>query len=89
MNEKKSLKKNKIISASEICQYTFCSFSWYLQRFGYESNSPLLNAGKKVHVDLGKSIESVQIEIDRSKRLVVIGYLLLILSIILIIYGVL
>lgn len=88
MNQKNSLKKNEIISASEISQYTYCSISWYLQRCGYESNSPLLNIGRKAHINFGKTIENIQIEIDRSKRLALTGYLLVTIGIIMIIFGV-
>jgi hypothetical protein len=88
MKEQKPLNRNEILSASEIGQYTFCSISWYLQRCGYKSSSPLLELGKKSHIDLGKTIDTIQYEIKKSKRFAAIGYLLLILAIIVIILGV-
>ncbi len=88
MRDQKSFRRDDVISASEIGQYTYCSISWYLHRCGYESRTPMIEAGKKTHVDLGNTIENIQYEIERSKRFAVIGYLLLIFSIIIIIYGV-
>ena len=88
MKEQKLLNKNEVLTASEIGQYTFCSISWYLQRCGYKSSSPLLEVGKKSHIKLGKTIDTIQYEIKKSKRFAVIGYLLLVLAISIIILGV-
>lgn len=88
MRNQKSFRKDDVISASEIGQYTYCSISWYLHRCGYDSRTPMIEAGKKTHVDLGNTIDNIQYEIKRSKRFAVIGYLLLIFAIIIIIYGV-
>ncbi|UCD14503.1 MAG: hypothetical protein JSW60_03540 [Thermoplasmatales archaeon] len=80
--------RNDVISASEISQYTYCSISWHLQKCGYKSISPLIEVGKKIHINLGKTIDDIQDEIDISRRFMVIGCLLLIFAIIVVIYGV-
>ena len=82
------MKRNDVISASEIGQYVYCSLSWYLQRCGYKPDSPSLAVGKEAHVDLGRTIDAVRYDIRRSKYLKVIGYLLLICAVIAILYGV-
>ena len=83
-----SLKRNDVISASEIGQYTYCSISWLLQRCGYEPISPLLDVGKKAHIDLGKTIDSIQKDVKSSRGLAVVGYLFLFFAILAILYGV-
>jgi len=88
MGKQTSLKRSDIISASEIGQYMYCSIAWHLQRCGHEPISPLLEVGKKTHVDLGKMIDNIQDEIGSSRRFALIGYLFLIFAIIIIIYGV-
>ena len=87
MGKQTSLNKD-VISASEIGQYVYCSKSWYLQRCGYEPKSPLLDVGTKTHVDLGFTIDGIQNEIKNSRRFAVIGYLLLIITTLVIIFGV-
>jgi hypothetical protein len=88
MGKRTKLNTKDVISASEIGQYTFCSMSWFLHRSGYEPDSPLLEAGKKAHVDLGKNIDSIQNEIGVSKRFAIVGYLLLFFAILVILFGV-
>jgi hypothetical protein len=87
MGRQTSLKKD-VISASEINQYVYCSKSWYLQRCGYAPKSPFLDIGKKAHVNLGLTIDDIQKEISSSKRLAIIGYLLLLITILVILFGV-
>ena len=76
------------LSASEIGQYIFCSKSWYLQRCGYKPDSPYLEAGKKTHINLGNTIDTIQNEIEGSKRFAVIGYIFLFFAILTIMFGV-
>ena len=82
------LNRNNVLRASEIGQYMYCSIAWYLQRCGYEPDSPLLNAGKKTHVDLGNTIDDIQYEMKRSRRYALLGCLFLIVAIIGILYEV-
>ena len=82
------LNRNNVLRASEIGQYMYCSIAWYLQRCGYEPDSPLLDVGIKTHINLGNTIDSIQDEIKRSRRYGLLGFLFLIIAIIGIIYEV-
>lgn len=88
MKRETTLKKNSVITASEIGQYVYCSISWYLQRQGYEPVTPLLDVGTKAHIDLGKKIDTIQTDVANSRRLAVIGYIFLVVAIIGLLYGV-
>ena len=82
------LNRNKVLRASEIGQYMYCSIAWYLQRCGYEPDSPLLDVGKKIHVDLGNTIDDIHDEMKCSRRYALLGFLFLIVAIIGIVYEV-
>jgi len=82
------LNRNDVIRASEIGQYMYCSIAWYLQRCGYKPDSPLLDAGKQTHVDLGVAIDSISDEMKRSRRYALLGCLFLIVAIIGVFYEV-
>ncbi len=88
MKKKTLQKRNDIITASEINQYLYCSIAWNLQRTGHVPISPLLEIGKKAHVDLGKTIDNIQYELRWSRRFELVGYLLLIFAICIIIFRV-
>ena len=79
----KSNSNSKIISASEVGQYTYCPISWYLQRVGYRPDSKMLDIGKKAHEIYGNNIDSIEVIQRHSHKFVSFGLLLLILSIIL------
>lgn len=83
-----SFKDTDIISASEIGQYHYCSIAWYLQRCGYEPKSPMLDIGAKKHVELGRIMDHTQTNIRRSRFFEIAGYLLLILGILILLFGV-
>ena len=74
----KKLKNNDVISASEIGQYYFCSMAWYLQKCGYQPESPYLEVGTKKHERLGNIIDETQNKTRNSNIFAIIGYLLLI-----------
>jgi len=82
------LKRNDVIRASEISQYMYCSIAWYLQRCGYKPDSPLLEVGKKTHIDLGVAIDGIQDGMKHSRRFALVGYLFLIIAGIVILFGV-
>jgi hypothetical protein len=90
MGEKKtkSISNNDIIRASEIGQYHYCSMLWYLQKKGFQPKSPLLEAGTKKHIELGKTIDNVENKIKKSRVFAVAGWLILILAILIFIFGV-
>ena len=83
-----SFKDTNIISASEIGRYHYCSIAWYLQKCGYEPKSPMLDIGAKKHVELGRIIDHTQTNIRRSRAFAIAGYLLLILGVLILLFGV-
>jgi len=83
-----SFKDTDIISASEIGQYHYCSIAWYLQKCGYEPKSPMLDIGAKKHVELGRIMDHTQTNIRRSRAFAIAGYLLLILGVLILLFGV-
>ena len=87
MGKQTSLKKD-VISASEIGQYVYCSKSWYLQRCGYEPKSPFIDSGKKAHINLGLTIDGIRKEVRSSQRFAILGYLLLLITILVILFEV-
>jgi hypothetical protein len=72
-----------IIKASEIAQYTYCSVAWDLERRGAEQEGTRLNRGKELHVDVGMQIRALSELEKRTRRLALLGFALLTLSIIL------
>lgn len=82
------LKGTEILSASEIGQYQYCSIAWYLQKCGYEPQSHFLDVGAKKHAELGHIMDSVQTKTKTSRALAIVGYLLIAIAILLILYGV-
>jgi len=74
-----STQQNAVLRASEINQYTYCSFSWYLQKRGYKPQSAQLEKGKKAHTHLGDTIDSIQNKQKKSTYLAILGYILLII----------
>jgi len=89
MGQKKYLfKENDVISASEIGQYHFCSISWFLQRCGYTPQSPSLNIGLKKHKRIGNIIDNIQVREKKSRLISIIGYCLLFLAIVILLFEV-
>jgi len=88
MDKKRLSEINKIICASEIGQYSYCSISWYLQKCGYKPISPSIESGKENHFNMGKRINKIQNKINISKILAVVGFLFLFVSIIIAIFKV-
>jgi hypothetical protein len=86
--QKTSFNETDVISASEIGQYHFCSFAWYLQKCGYEPISPMLEIGAKKHIELGNVMDFVQKNAKKSIGLAIVGYLLLLIGILIILLGV-
>ena len=50
-------KDDRVLTASAIGQYHFCSVSWYLQHCGFQPESPFLERGLQQHEKMGKAIE--------------------------------
>ena len=79
---------NDTISASEIGQYNYCSVAWYLGRLGYEPDSPYLEIGTKKHNDLGIIINKTQANKKKSNVFAILGYILMFLAILYILFEV-
>ena len=86
--KKDNFKTNDIIMASEIGQYHFCSISWFLQKNGKKPVSPKLDIGSKKHINLGKTFDYVNICLKKRMFYGVIGYILLITSLIALLFEV-
>jgi hypothetical protein len=80
MGQKKIQLSKKVISASEIGQYNYCSVAWFLQRCGCEPSSKYLDAGVKAHIELGTILDYTKQNTTKSKILSYIGYILLIIG---------
>ena len=81
MVQNKPKPSKKIISASEIGQYNYCSVAWFLHRCGYEPISEYLDVGTKAHMELGNILDYTKQNTKKSKILKLIGYILLIIGI--------
>lgn len=81
MGQNKNRLSKKIISASEIGQYNYCSIAWFLQRCGYAPLSKSLDVGAKAHIELGNILDYTKLKTRKSKILASIGYLLLIIGV--------
>jgi len=71
---------SKIINASEIGQFSYCSISWYLQKQGYKPESELLDIGTAKHKKLGRVIDITNKNFKVSFYLKLIGLILLLTS---------
>ena len=81
-------KETDILSASEIGQYHFCSVAWYLQRCGYEPESPMLDIGTKKHAELGRIMDQSETKRKKGNIIGFVGYIILISAILIILFGV-
>jgi len=72
---------SKVINASEIGQFKYCSVAWYLQKIGHKPNSEFINQGILKHKKLGETIENTKIDLRKSNLLNLIGYILVIIAI--------
>ena len=89
MRDERKIDRNRVISAFEIGQYCYCSIAWYLQKQGFKPDSELLETGQKKHDELGYLINNVERKMEKSRILALIGYIILFVSIILLIFEVL
>ena len=86
-NNKKNHKK--LISASELAQYQYCSIAWKLKKLGYIPNSKSLEIGGKKHEQYGRIIDINKNLNKKSNIFVIISILLFVIAIILLIIEVL
>lgn len=80
-------RKNKVIRASGIGQYHYCSIGWYLQRKGYVPRSPKLSEGKKEHFQLGETISYMQKNKKKVSSFTILSYVLLLIGLFLLFVG--
>jgi t-SNARE complex subunit (syntaxin) len=62
--------------------------AWYLHKCGYEPISPFLDDGAKKHIELGKAIDYTKASTKKSRVLALIGYLILAIVILFVIFEV-
>ncbi|MBS3777831.1 MAG: hypothetical protein KGY50_00895 [Candidatus Thermoplasmatota archaeon] len=73
-------KDDRLFSASEISQFTFCSVSWFLQRLGYRApSSKKKSHGMKIHDKIGRKTRLFPSLIRLSYLLIGCGILIIIL----------
>lgn len=89
MRNEEKIDRNSVISASEIGQYCYCSIAWHLQRQGLKPDSEMLEEGQKKHDELGHLINKTERKMVKSSILAMIGYIILFVSILLLIFEVL
>ena len=82
------INRSKVINASEIGQFTYCSISWHLQKIGYNPDSKLLKYGTEKHINLGNTIDKTEKNQKISNFLNLIGLSILIVIIFLFIFEV-
>lgn len=88
MGKRVSLKKTDVLSASEIGQYRYCSYAWWLQRCGYKPESPFLDSGKHVHVALGDTIDGFDVKLRYSRWYALLGSVVLCVAFLLVFFEV-
>jgi hypothetical protein len=88
MGKRSLLKKTEVLSASEIGQYIYCSCAWWLQRYGYEPESPFLEPGKQAHVAMGNKIDGLEGKMRYSRLLALLGFAVLCVAFLLVFFGV-
>ena len=89
MRNEEKIDRNNVISASEIGQYYYCSIAWHLQKQGFKPDSELLETGQKKHDKLGYLINNIERKMVKSRILALIGYIVLFVSILILIFEVL
>lgn len=86
---RKRQSNSKVINASEIGQFNYCSISWYLQKKGYKPESFHMDQGILEHKKLGETIDNTEKDLRKSKFFMIAGNILLIIAIIIFVFEVL
>ena len=87
-SNKKKRKISKVINASDIGQFHFCSISWYLKKLGYKPESDLIDQGVSKHKKLGITIDNAKKYSKKSKLYKLAGILFFIISLVFLIFEV-
>jgi hypothetical protein len=88
MGKKRVQNKSDVLSASEIGRYCYCSYAWFLQRCGYEAESPFLEPGAKAHIALGDTIDGFETRVRHARWYALVGLLTLCIAFLLFFLGV-
>ena len=88
MGKRTLLKESDVLSASEIGQYRYCSYAWWLQRCGYKPESSSLEPGKHVHVMLGNTIDGLEAKLRYSRWYALLGSVVLCIAFLLVFFEV-
>jgi hypothetical protein len=88
MGKQQLSKKTDVLSASEIGQYQYCSYAWFLHRCGYEPESPFLEPGKQAHVALGNTISGFDVKMRHARWCAILGLVVLCAAFLLLLFGV-
>ena len=88
MGKRSTSNRSDVLSASEIGQYVYCSYAWMLHRMGNTPESPALTPGTQAHVALGERLDAFEGKRQASRRFAIIGFVLLILSLVLLFFEV-
>ena len=73
-------KRQRIITASEIGQYTFCSVSWKLQQQGFTPDERVFEQGNLHHHNYGQQLQTYTHQKGHSKKLLLTGIILILFS---------
>lgn len=88
MRKQRKRHNNDVLSASEVSQFAYCSYSWFLRRCGYEPQSSSLEPGKEVHITLGEKIDSFQTRMQNARLYAIIGFITLCMGLFFLLLGV-
>jgi hypothetical protein len=88
MRKQSLQKKSDVLSASEIGQYSYCSLAWFLQRCGYEPESPYLDLGKQDHIALGNTLDGFEAQKRHARWLMILGLLVFCAAVVLLFFEV-
>jgi hypothetical protein len=88
MGKRSIPKKSDVLSASEIGQYLYCSYAWFLQRCGYEPVSPFLESGKQSHIRMGNTIDSLGVKTRRARWYAITGLVIVCIAVLLVLFEV-
>ncbi|MDK2975353.1 MAG: hypothetical protein PWP08_1724 [Methanofollis sp.] len=76
-----------VISASEIAEYSYCAVSWHFERNGRSASSPSIERGNQKHAEVGRTLTEVERERQVFWLLTIVGYGLLALALIILLWG--
>lgn len=79
---------SKVINASEIGEFQYCSISWFLKKQGYKPESDFIDQGIIKHKKLGETIDITRRNLKKSRLLNLLGFILLALGFFILVFEV-